>query len=79
MLSVEASRIRLDVSDHRNQCTDAATSGGREITRVISKDRVSRILSLEGRIVAINAPSGLGRDCIEARFRILVSDILRKY
>jgi hypothetical protein len=79
MLSVEASRMRLDDSDHRNQCTDAATSGGREITRVTSKDRVSRMLSLEGRIVAINAPLGLGRDWVEARFSILVSDILWKH
>ena len=67
MLSMEAKRMRFEDSDHRNQCTDAATSGGRETTRVISKDRVSRILSLDGRIVAMYALLGLGSDCAEAR------------
>ena len=41
---------------------DAAISGGRDITRNISRERVSRILSLDGWIVAIKAPFGLGRD-----------------
>lgn len=68
MLSVEATRRRFEDSDHRNQCTDAATSGGRDITRAISRDRVSRMLILEGRMVAMYAPFGLGRDRLEARF-----------
>lgn len=62
MLSVEAIKTRFDDSDHRNQCTDAATSGGSDMTREISKVRVFRILSLDGRIVAMEAPFGLGRD-----------------
>jgi hypothetical protein len=54
--------MRFEDSDQRNQCTDAATSGGRDITRIISNDRVSRMLSLDGRIVAMYVPFGLGRD-----------------
>jgi hypothetical protein len=66
MLSVEARRMRFEDSDHRNQWTAAATSGGRDITRFTSSERVSRMLSLAGRRVAISAPFGLGRDWVEA-------------
>lgn len=62
MLSEEAIRMRFDDSDHKNQCTDAATSGGRAMARDISRVRVSRMLSLDGSMVAIQAPFGLGRD-----------------
>ena len=62
MLSVEASKMRFEDSDHTNQCMDATTSGGSDITRVTSNDRVSRMLSLDGRTVAMNAPFGLGSD-----------------
>jgi hypothetical protein len=33
---------------------------------MISRERVSRMLNVEGKIVAIYAPSGLGRDCFDA-------------
>lgn len=62
MLSVEATRIRFEDSDHKNHEIDVASSGGRDITRIISRERVARMLSLEGRIVAIYSPFGLGRD-----------------
>jgi hypothetical protein len=62
ILSEEPTRIRVDDSDQKNQEIEAASSGGRDITRVISRDRVARMLSLEGRTVAMYAPSGLGRD-----------------
>ena len=75
MLCVEATRMRFDVSDHKNQCTEAATSGGRDITRATSNERVSRMLRLEGKMVAIYPPLGLGRDCDDAIIKNLVSDI----
>lgn len=62
ILSEEPTSIRFEDSDHKNQEIEDASSGGRDITRVISRDRVARILSLEGKTVAINAPSGLGSD-----------------
>lgn len=61
-MSAEARSIRVEDADHRNHEIDDASSGGRDITRVTSKERVARILSLEGRIVAMCVPSGLGRD-----------------
>jgi hypothetical protein len=33
---------------------------------MISRERVSRMLNVEGKIVAIYAPSGLRRDCFDA-------------
>ena len=62
MLSVDATRIRFDDFDHENHDTAAASSGGREIRRIISRERVARIVSFEERIAAIYAPLGLGRD-----------------
>ena len=62
MLSADATSIRFEDSDQRNHETDAVSSVGREMTRIISRERVVRILSLEGRIVAMYAPFGLGRD-----------------
>lgn len=62
----DAIRSLVDDADHRNQFTDAASSAGRDITRVVSRERVSRMLSLEGKTVAICAPSGLGMDCADA-------------
>jgi hypothetical protein len=62
ILSKAPTSIRFEDSDHKNQEIEDASSGGRDITRVISRDRVARMLSLEGRMVAINAPSGLGSD-----------------
>jgi len=51
--AADAISIRLDDADHRNQFIEAASSGGREITRVISSDHVSLMLSLEGKMVAM--------------------------
>jgi len=62
----EPRSMRVDDSDHTNQDIEDASSGGSVITRVISRDRVARMLSFEGRIVAMYAPSGLGRDCVDA-------------
>jgi hypothetical protein len=67
ILSEDPTSIRFEDSDHKNHETEAASSGGRDITRVISRDRVVRMLSLEGRTVAMYAPSGLGRDWDDAR------------
>jgi len=49
--------------------TEAASSDGSDITRMVSRERVSLIESFEGKIVAMYAPLGLGRDCEAARRR----------
>jgi hypothetical protein len=59
--------MRCEFADHRNHNIDVANSGGSKMTRVVSRDRVVLILSFEGRIVAMYAPSGLGRDWEDAR------------
>src|SRR5882724_5339951 len=69
ILSAEPTTIRFDDSDHKNQEMEDASSGGRDITRVISRDRVVRMLSLEGRTVAMYAPSGLGSDWEDATYQ----------
>jgi hypothetical protein len=69
ILSEDPTSIRLEDSDHKNQETEAASSGGRDITRIISRDRVARMLSLEGRTVAMYTPSGLGKDWVDARYQ----------
>jgi len=74
ILSEDPTSIRLDDSDHKNHETEAASSGGRDITREISRDRVARMLSLEGRTVAMYAPSGLGRDWEDAKYQKSVSN-----
>ena len=51
--AAEAMSIFCDDADHRNHLTEAANSGGRDITRMISRDRVSLMLSLEGKMVAM--------------------------
>ncbi len=76
ILSDELISIRLEDSDHKNQETEAASSGGSDITRVISRDRVARMLSLEGRRVAMWAPSGLGRDWVDARYQSLSATVI---
>lgn len=60
-ISDEPTSIRVEEGDQRNQEIESASSDGREITRNISRERVDRMLSFEGRIVATHAPSGLGR------------------
>lgn len=69
--SAEPTSIRHDDGDQRNQ--EATSSGGRVTTRVISRERVSRMLSFEGKRVAMNAPSGLGRDWEDARSHAAIS------
>lgn len=63
---VEATRIRSDEGDHRNQFIEAESSEGREMTREMSRERVSLMLSLEGKMVAMFAPFGLGREWVDA-------------
>src|SRR5450756_1055895 len=75
MLSEEPTSIRFEDSDHKNQEIEDTSSGGREITRVISRDRVARMLSLEGRTVAMYAPSGLGRDWVDARCQEVLAKV----
>jgi len=70
----DARSILLEEADHKNQFTDAASSGGSDTTRVVSRERVSRILSLEGKMVAMNAPFGLGRDCPDAIVKLVSSE-----
>ena len=67
MFSVDATRSRVEEADHKNQDIELESSGGRVITRRISRERVSRMLSLEESMVAMYAPSGLGTDWVEAR------------
>lgn len=62
MFSADAKSIFSEFVDHENHSIEVASSGGRDITRVISRERVARMLSLEGRTVAMYAPSGLGED-----------------
>ena len=73
-MSAEAKSIRAEDADHKNHRMDDASSAGSDITRVTSRERVARILSFEGRIVAMYAPSGLGRDWVDATFRIMISN-----
>lgn len=77
MLSVDASKIRVDEADHRNQEMEHKSSGGRVTTRKVSRERVSRMLSLEESIVAMYAPSGLGIDWVDAGNQKHVSWIRR--
>lgn len=49
----DANNILLEDADHRNQLIDAASSDGSDMTRAISRERVSRMLSLEGKTVAM--------------------------
>ena len=67
MISEDATRSRFDDLDHRNHDIEEASSGGRDMTRVTSRDRVSRMLILAGKSVAINAPFGLGADWLDAK------------
>jgi hypothetical protein len=60
ILSVDATRTLLEEADHKNQDIELASSGGRFITRRISRERVSRMLSFEESTVAMYAPFGLG-------------------
>ena len=76
MLSWDPTSTRFDDADHRNQEIEAANSGGRAITRTISRERVSRMLNVEGKIVAMYAPSGLGSDCLDAECQSSVSNTL---
>jgi hypothetical protein len=66
MLSVDATRIRVEEADHKNQDMELESSGGRVITRRVSRVRVSRMLRLEESMVAMYAPSGLGTEWVEA-------------
>jgi hypothetical protein len=50
----------LDDSDHNSDCVE--NDAGKGMTRVVSRDRVARRVSFEGRIVAMYAPSGLGME-----------------
>lgn len=63
---MDATKTRVDDWDHMNHEMEEAISGGSVTTRAISSERVVRMVSLEGRIVAMNAPSGLGRHCVDA-------------
>jgi hypothetical protein len=78
ILSEDPTSIRFDDSDHKNQEIEAASSDGRDITRVISRERVVRMLSLEGRIVAMYAPSGLGRDWLDAGSQYWLAVIMNR-
>jgi len=73
MLSVEETRTRVDEADHKNQDIEFESSGGRVITRRISRVRVSRILTLVESMVAMYAPSGLGTVWVEAESQEYVS------
>jgi hypothetical protein len=72
MCSWELRRRRWEEGDQRKLVIWAVSSGGRGMTRVVSRERVVRRVSLEGRRVAMNAPSGLGRDCVDAGYRELL-------
>lgn len=74
MLSAEATRTRVDDGDHKNHVTDAASSGGSAMTRVVWRELVERIVSPDGRTVAMCAPLGLGKDWVEAMVQCKVRD-----
>lgn len=67
IVSMEARRIRLESNDHRNHFIEVEKSVGIVIVRRISSDCVSRMLSFEGRTVAMYAPLGLGKAWDDAR------------
>lgn len=48
-------------------------SAGSAITRRSSRERVARMTSFEGKMVAMCAPSGLGRECAEAMDEVYLS------
>lgn len=60
MVSGDATRMRVEDADHRNHDIELARSGGRVTTRVVSRERVLRMVSFEVRMVAMDEPSGLG-------------------
>ena len=62
----DARRSLFEDADQRNHSTDAANSGGSEITFATSKERVGRILRLAGKRCAMCWPFGLGKDCDDA-------------
>ena len=74
MLSVLARSTRLESSDHMNHDTEDASSGGIVAFRIVSRERVARIMSFVGRMIAMYAPFGLGTHCVDAvescQFRI---------
>lgn len=71
------SRTRLDEGDQINDWRFEVKSADRAMTRVISRERVPRIVSFEGRAVAMYAPSGLGSECADAMDNIHVRETLR--
>jgi glutamine cyclotransferase len=66
--SLLPSSMFSDDGDQMNQIIDAEKVSGSAVARLISRERVVRIMSLEGRMVAMDAPSGLGRECSDAKF-----------
>jgi hypothetical protein len=62
----EEMRMRWEDGDQRKLVMEVERAAGRGMTRVVWRERVVRIVSLEGRIVAMKAPSGLGSEWAEA-------------
>lgn len=62
----EESKIRWDEEDQRKLDIEAEKAAGSGMTRVVWRERVVRMVSLEGRTVAMCVPSGLGTEWTEA-------------
>jgi hypothetical protein len=71
-----AMRMRLESSDHRDHDIDDASSGGIVMVRTISSERVDRMMSFVGRMMARNAPFGLGRHWVDAIIKKNVSEVI---
>ena len=61
IVSVDASKIRLESGDQRKYCIGVDKSAGSVTARRMSNDRVSRMISFDDRTVAIYVPLGLGK------------------
>jgi len=62
----EDMRMRWEDGDQRKLVMEVEKAAGRGMTRAVWRERVVRIVSLEGRIVAMKVPSGLDREWAEA-------------
>jgi hypothetical protein len=69
VLSEEERRMRWEDGDQRKFVVEVEKLDGRGMMRVVWRERVARMVSFEGRMVAMKVPSGLGREWAEAVIR----------
>ena len=67
VLSAEAKRRRSELSLHMKCLIEPAKASERVMVRVVARERVVRMRSFCPTIVTRKRPSGLGKECAEAR------------